>query len=95
MEKENIRSLEKLSAYTYFCGLLNIFLGLMIILMKIFARDFHEIQHGIFILITGYAFFKTSGKITAITNFEKNKLEQQEIKIENALHNPLWDGKIE
>jgi len=71
MKMQNIRDMENLSLYTHFSGLITIFLGILVIMIDLINKDFGHIQVGIFILITGYAFFKISQKIAHVLKSEK------------------------
>lgn len=66
MKFENKKSLEYLSLYGHICGLITIFLGVIVIVMDILNRDFHHIQVGIFICVVGYAFVKVAEKSETI-----------------------------
>ena len=70
MKQKNKKSLETLSLACQFCGLLVIFLGIMIVLFILTDQGVGFIQIGLFITIVGYAFVKISARISEILNSE-------------------------
>jgi hypothetical protein len=71
MKRANERDMENLSFYCHVCGLITIFLGIVIIFLNFLQDDVRNIQSGIFIFIVGYAFVKISSKIGRILQDEK------------------------
>lgn len=70
MKRPNYNSLENLSLFSYFAGLITMFLGVVVIVMDILQGYFDHIQVGIFIFAIGYALVKISQRITGILNDE-------------------------
>lgn len=71
MRYENIKALEQLSLYCHLCGMISIFLGILISIIDLVHGDFSHIHVGLLILAMGYAFVKISSKLTAITLIEQ------------------------
>jgi len=73
MTHENFRTLEKLSLFCHFSGIITVFLGGVIILMDLGNGDFKHIQTGFFILAIGYALVKISSKISSVLFDEERR----------------------
>lgn len=72
MKEKNVQSLENLSLFCHFCGVLTIFIGVIIIFLEFFSRGIAFIQVGLYVLATGYTFVKISERISCILLSEKN-----------------------
>ena len=77
MKKENVKSLENLSLFCHFCGLANIFLGILTILLEVTKRGIAYIQAGLFIFAMGYALVKISEKINDIVRDEESNVSSR------------------
>ena len=75
MEPQHYRSLESLSFYCHFCGLLPTFLGILIIFVDVVNQAYDHIQVGLFMFTTGYAQVKISEKIDVILKAEREKMK--------------------
>ncbi len=71
MKQRNIQSLENLSLFSHFCGMLTIFIGILVIFLELFSRGIAYIQTGLFILASGYTFAKISEKVSNILLSER------------------------
>jgi len=71
MQERHIKSLENLSFFCHFCGVLPTFLGILIIFMDVVNEAFDHIPIGIFMFITGYAQVKISEKIDSTLKQEE------------------------
>ena len=69
----NIKILEHLNGYASLAGIVNIFLGLLVIFVDTVRQDWMHLQVGVYIFITGYAFVKISEKIWKIIEIEKKR----------------------
>ena len=78
MELRNFQAIESISNYCFFCGIIPLFLGILVICIDIIYGEFDHILVGIFISITGYAQVKISTKLDAILKEERKKLELAE-----------------
>jgi len=78
MELRNFQSIESISNYCFYCGIIPLFLGIIVICIDIIYGEFDHILVGIFISITGYAQVKISTKLDAILKEERKKLELAE-----------------
>jgi len=76
MEPDHFRSLESLSFYCHFCGVLPTFLGILIIFIDVVNQAYDHLPVGLFMFTTGYAQVKISEKIDTILRVERRKLEQ-------------------
>ena len=77
MKFENTRSLQHLSLYGQIGGLITIYLGIIVIFMDLINSDFRHAQVGIFICVTGYAFFKIAARSAAILLSERKSEEDK------------------
>ena len=50
MKQENIKSLEKLSLFCYLCGLISVFLGILVVFMDVINKNFTHITIGACVL---------------------------------------------
>ena len=66
MKAENRQSLEGLSLFCHYSGLVSIFLGFIIIFMCLLSGDLRNVQTGLYIFAVGYTFTKISSKISNI-----------------------------
>lgn len=73
MKHKNIRTLENLSLFCHFSGIITVFLGIVVILMDLVNKDFAHVQIGIFVLTVGYSFVKISSKITRVICDEEHR----------------------
>jgi hypothetical protein len=73
MKIKNLKSLENLSLYSHFSGIITIFLGLMVILLDLMNKDYKHIQIGFFVLATGYSFVKISSKLSGVIRDEEKR----------------------
>ncbi len=73
MKIKNVNSLDRLSLFCNFSGLITVLLGILVILIDLSNRDFDHIQIGFFILIVGYAFKKIASKISMVTCDEERR----------------------
>ena len=73
MQHKNIKTLENLSLFCHFSGIITVFLGIIVIFMDLSNKDFAHIQIGFFVLATGYAFVKISSKISRVLCNEENR----------------------
>ena len=71
MQEQHVKSLENLSFFCHFCGLLPTFLGILIIFIDVINEAFDHVPTGLFMFITGYAQVKISEKLDAILKREK------------------------
>lgn len=71
MKDVNIKVLENLSLFCHISGIITVYLGILVIFLDLFDKDFAHIQIGIFILVTGYAFVKISTKLSIVLSIEK------------------------
>jgi len=78
MELRNFQSIESISNYCFYCGIIPLFLGIIVICIDIIYGEFDHILVGIFISITGYAQVKISTKLDAILKEERKMLELAE-----------------
>ena len=72
MDEESIKALENLSLYCYYCGIIPIFLGILIIFVDVMNNNIPHILVGLFIFISGYAFVKISAVLTKILIIERD-----------------------
>ena len=70
MRLEHYKSLENLSLFCHFSGLINIFLGLVVSFIKLIEEGFAGIPMGLFMFAMGYALTKISSKISGIILIE-------------------------
>lgn len=73
MQFKNIKTLENLSLFCHFSGIITVFLGIIVILMDLSNKDFAHIQIGFFVLAAGYAFVKISSKISNVICSEEKR----------------------
>ena len=73
MQYKNVKTLENLSLFCHFSGIITVFLGIIIILMDLNNKDFRHIQIGFFVLATGYAQVKISSKISKVVADEEHR----------------------
>lgn len=73
MKNKNVKTLENLSLFCQFSGMITVVLGIIIVLMDLNNKDFNHIQIGFFILVVGYAFVKISSKITKVMCDEERR----------------------
>ena len=78
MERRNYQVVERLSSYCFFCGVIPLFLGILVICIDIIYGEFDHILIGIFISITGYAQVKISSKLDMVLKEERKKLDLAE-----------------
>ena len=71
MKLKNVKFLEDLILYSHLCGLITIFLGMVVIVIDLLNSDFRQIQVGIFICVVGYAFVKIAQKSETILLSER------------------------
>ena len=70
MKTKNVKAFEKLSKYSYYCGIIPIFLGLVVIFVDVVKQDMNHLMVGVFIFISGYAFVKISQKLRQVLESE-------------------------
>ena len=73
MKLKNVKTLENLSLFCHFSGIITVFLGIVVILMDLNNKDFAHIQIGFFVLTVGYAFVKISAKVARVVCDEENR----------------------
>ena len=73
MQYKNVKTLDNLSLFCHFSGIITVFLGIVVILMDLNNRDFEHIQIGFFVLAVGYAFVKISSKISRVVCDEEKR----------------------
>ena len=73
MKLENMQELEKLGLFCYYCGIIPIFLGILVIFVDLLNENIPHIIVGIFMFISGYAFVKISTKISIALLLEKGE----------------------
>ncbi len=71
MKIKNVKDLENLSLFCHIGGLAMIFLGILTAIMSLISKQYGQIQSGIYIVISGYALTKISGKIAKILKDEE------------------------
>ena len=70
MKPENIQSLERLSLFCHLCGLIFVFLGILVVFIEVVNKNFGHLQVGLFIFAAGYTFVKISARISNILTSE-------------------------
>ena len=75
MEIRNYQAVESVSNFCYYCGIIPLFLGILVIFADVVDGEFDHIVIGIFMSITGYAQVKISTKLDAVLKEEKKKLD--------------------
>mgnify|MGYP003395073128 CR=1 FL=1 len=75
MEHRNYQALDSISTYCYYCGIIPLFLGILIVFADVIDGEFDHIIIGIFMSITGYAQVKISAKLDGVLKEEKKKLD--------------------
>jgi len=78
MERRNYHALESISMYCYYCGIIPLFLGILIIFADVIDGEFDHIVIGVFMSITGYAQVKISSKLDLVLQEEKKRLDLAE-----------------
>lgn len=73
MKRKNVRTLENLSLFCHFSGIITVFLGIIVILLDLNNKDYGHVQIGFFVFIVGYAFVKISQKISRVLCDEENR----------------------
>lgn len=73
MKRKNVRTLENLSLFCHFSGIITLFLGIIVILLDLNKKDYGHIQIGFFVFTVGYAFVKISQKISNVMCDEENR----------------------
>ncbi|MCK5083409.1 MAG: hypothetical protein KAR31_10920 [Candidatus Omnitrophica bacterium] len=73
MKYKNVKTLENLSLFCHFSGIITVFLGIVVILMDLSNKDFAHIQIGFFVLVVGYAFVKISAKVSRVVCDEEKR----------------------
>ena len=73
MREEHRQELEKLSKICYCAGIFPIFLGLIVIFIRVVNRDWTNTMVGILIFTMGYACVKISTKLKKILSLENHK----------------------
>ncbi|MCK4881568.1 MAG: hypothetical protein KAS92_00930 [Candidatus Omnitrophica bacterium] len=73
MKYKNVKTLENLSLFSHFSGIITVFLGIVVILMDLSNKDFAHIQIGFFVLVVGYAFVKISAKVSRVVCDEEKR----------------------
>jgi len=73
MNQKNIKTLENLSLFCHFSGIITVFLGIIIILLDLSNKDFGHIQIGFFVLAAGYSFTKISSTISRVMRDEERQ----------------------
>ena len=73
MDPKHYNSLEQLSLYCFFCGLLPTFLGVLMVFMDVVTQAYEHMLIGIFIFITGYSQVKISERLDSILNAERKR----------------------
>ena len=71
MKAKNVKDLENLSLFCHMGGLVMIFLGILVGVISLVSKQFGQIQSGIYVFISGYAFVKISGTIARIIKDEE------------------------
>jgi xanthine/uracil permease len=66
MKERNVKALENLNLCCQVCGVVVLFMGIMIILLDLLNREFTHLMIGLFMVAIGYALTKISSKISAI-----------------------------
>ena len=71
MKFYNLKALESLSLFCHMGGLFSVIIGIVVIFIDLFNKQYYDLQIGIFIMATGYAFVKIANKITFVVIDEK------------------------
>ncbi len=71
MQRHNKRDLESLSLFTHICGLVSVFLGLVVVFCHVLETDTRGVLSGLYIFFSGYTFFKISERLSRILLTER------------------------
>ncbi|MBN1870459.1 MAG: hypothetical protein JW847_07800 [Candidatus Omnitrophica bacterium] len=73
MRSKNVKTLENLSLFCHFSGIITVFLGIVVVLLDLNNKDYGHIQIGFFVLTVGYAFVKIASKVMRVVCEEENR----------------------